>query len=102
MAATVSDEGGPAAATMMPRTPELEEEGKENDSANLGGPSPKCRSLIPYLRIARTKNFFDTQLPQTTWVGWFKQQITVLLQMALGQERTWTSSCSASPSYIIL
>jgi hypothetical protein len=47
---------------MMPHTLEPEEEDKEDASANLGGPSPKCHCLIPNLRIAKPKNFFDTQL----------------------------------------
>jgi hypothetical protein len=56
----------------MPCTLEPEEEDKEDDSANLGGPSPKCRCLIPNLRIARPKNFFDTQLT-SNYMGWLVQ-----------------------------
>ncbi len=72
MAATVSDKGKPAAATMMPCTLEPEEEDKEDDSANLGGPSSKCRCLIPNLRIAWPKNFFNTQLTPN-YMGWLVQ-----------------------------
>ncbi len=61
-AATVSNKGGPAAATMMPCTSEPDKEDKEDYSANLGGPSSKYHCLIPNLRIARPKNFFNTQL----------------------------------------
>jgi hypothetical protein len=71
-AASVSNEGGPAAATMMPRTLEPEEEDKEDDLANLGSPSPKCCHLIPNLRVARPKNFFDTQLTPN-YMGWLVQ-----------------------------
>ncbi len=72
MAAAVSNKGGPAAATMMPRTPEPEEEDKEDNSADLGSPSPKCHRLIPNLRIKRPKNFFDTQLTPN-YMGWLVQ-----------------------------
>jgi hypothetical protein len=71
-AATVSNKGGPAAATMMLCTLELEEEDKQDDSANLGGPSPKICCLVPNLRITRPKNYFDTQLTPN-YMGWLVQ-----------------------------
>ncbi len=60
------------AATMMPRTLEPEEEDKEDDLANLGGPSPKCHCLISNLRVARPKNISDTQLTPNC-MGWLVQ-----------------------------
>jgi hypothetical protein len=57
---------------MMLHTLEPEEENKEDASANLGSPSPKWRCQIPNLRIARPKNFFDTQLTPN-YMGWLVQ-----------------------------
>ncbi len=71
-AATVSNKGGPVAATMMPRTLEPEEEDEEDDSVNLGSPSPESCRLIPNLRVARPKNFFHTQLTPN-YMGWLVQ-----------------------------
>jgi hypothetical protein len=71
-AATVSNKGGPVAATMMLPTLELKEKDKEDDSANLGSPFPKSCCLIPRLRVARPKNFFDTQLTPN-YMGWLVQ-----------------------------
>ncbi len=71
-AATVSGKWGPAAATITPHTQEPEEEDKEDNSANLGGPSPKCSCLIPNLRIARPKNFFDIKLT-LNYMDWLVQ-----------------------------
>jgi hypothetical protein len=70
--AILFNKGGPAAATMMPHTPVPEEEDKEDNSANPGSPSPKCPCLIPNLRIARPKNFSDTQL-NPNYTGWLVQ-----------------------------
>ncbi len=57
-------------AATMPRTPNLEEgEEDEEDDNELGGPSPHCRKLIPKLRFARPKDFFDTQLTPT-YMAW--------------------------------
>ena len=72
MAATVSDKGKPAAATMMLPTLELKEKDKEDDSANLGSPFPKSCCLIPNLRVARSMNFFNTQLTPN-YMGWLVQ-----------------------------
>jgi hypothetical protein len=52
----------------MPNTP-APAEGAEDKSDEAGGPSPSCRHLIPPLRIAWPKNFFDTQLT-STYMGW--------------------------------
>ncbi len=57
---------------MMPHILEPKEEDKEDASANLGCPSPKCHCLIPNLRIARPKNFFDTQLTPN-YMDWLVQ-----------------------------
>ncbi len=65
-------DNGPTAtaAATTPRTPNLAEgeEDKEDDN-KLGGPSPHCRKLIPKLRFARPKDFFDTQLTPT-YMAW--------------------------------
>ncbi len=57
---------------MMPHTLEPEKEDKEDASANLDSPSSKWRCQIPNLRIARPKNFFDTQLTPNH-MGWLVQ-----------------------------
>jgi hypothetical protein len=46
-----------------------EGEEDEEDDNELGGPSPHCRKLIPKLRFARPKDFFDTQLTPT-YMAW--------------------------------
>jgi hypothetical protein len=69
--AAVMDDGPTAmTAATTPRTPNLAEgEEDEEDDNDLGGPSPHCRKLIPKLRFARPKDFFDTQLTPT-YMAW--------------------------------
>ncbi len=63
----VSAQEGGSTPIMRPNTPvRLEEEDKDNE---VGGPSPRCRRLIPPLKTARPKNFFDTQL-SPTYMEW--------------------------------
>ncbi len=65
-------DNGPTATTAAttPRTPNfVEGEEDEEDDNELGGPSPRCRRVIPKLRFARPKVFFDTQLTPT-YMAW--------------------------------